>query len=298
MKVLITGATGFVGSFLSKYLLGKGHQVIALGRKPLHPLAQTGNFSYISADTTETGTWQGAVQSVDAVINLAGKNIFHYWTGASKQKMHASRILTTRNLVAAIPENQAPILLSASAIGYYGDRREEHLTELSGPGDDYLAGLSLDWEREALQADNKGARVALMRFSIVLGRQGGALAKMLPAFRYFAGGPLGSGRQWFSWIHIRDLAAAVELILQNQELTGPFNMCAPQPVRNKDYAAALGKVLSRPSFMRVPTFAIKTLTGELGAVLLASQRCFPERLQQNQFEFQFPDIESALTDLI
>ncbi len=298
MKVLITGATGFVGSFLSKCLLDKGHQIIAIGRKPQHSLEQTDQFSYISADPTTPGSWQDQISTVDAIINLAGKNIFHYWTESSKQEMHTSRIATTRNLVASISENQAPILVSASAIGYYGDRGEERLPEASEPGDDYLANLSLDWEKEAQKAEEKGARVTLLRFSIVLGRQGGALAKMLPAFRFFAGGPLGSGHQWFSWIHIKDLAAAVELILKNQDMVGPFNLCAPQPVRNQEYAKALAKALGRPAFMRVPSFAIKTLMGELGGVMLGSQRCVPQRLERFQFKFKFPDIETALADLI
>ena len=298
MKILITGATGFVGSFLSEHLLNKGHQVIAIGRSPRHTLALNELFTYISADPTEPGSWQEKIADVEAIINLAGKNIFHYWTESSKQEMHASRVETTRNLVAAISENQKPILISASAIGYYGDRADESLTEISDPGDDYLANLSLDWEKEAQNAQDKGARVALMRFSIVLGRQGGALAKMLPAFKFFAGGPLGSGQQWFSWIHIKDLAAAVDMILGNQDMAGPFNFSAPQPVRNQDYAAALGKALGRPSFLRVPSFAIKTVMGELGGVLLGSQRCYPEKLQAFNFKFQYPDIETALADLV
>ena len=298
MKILITGATGFVGSFLSEYLLKKGYQVIAIGRRQQHSMAQRDHFEFISADPTVPGSWQDQIPAADAIINLAGKNIFHYWTDSSKQEMHASRIETTKNLVASISEKQAPVLVSASAIGYYGDRGEENLTEASEPGDDFLANLSLDWEAEAQKAENKGARVALLRFSIVLGRQGGALAKMLPAFRFFAGGPLGSGRQWFSWIHLEDLAAVVELILENQAMAGPFNLCAPQPVRNQQYAAALGKALGRPAFLRVPSFAIKSLMGELGAVMLGSQRCFPERLQQYQFKFRYPDIETALADLI
>jgi uncharacterized protein (TIGR01777 family) len=298
MKVLITGATGFVGTFLSEYLLDKGHQVIALGRRPKHSLAPSDFFSYLSVDPALPGDWQDQIPTVDAIINLAGKNIFHYWTETSKQVMHASRVETTRNLVAAISENQKPILISASAIGYYGDRAEESLTEISDPGDDFLANLSLDWEKEAQKAADKGTRVALMRFSIVLGRQGGALAKMLPAFQFFAGGPLGSGQQWFSWIHIKDLVAAVDMILENQDMAGPFNFCAPEPVRNQDYAAALGKALGRPSFLRVPSFAIKTLMGELGGVMLGSQRCFPEKLQAFNFKFQFPDIETALADLV
>jgi len=298
MNILITGGTGFTGRFLSEYLLKKGHRVVALGRRPRHPLAQTTGFSYISADTTAGGAWQDAVQKVDAVINLAGKNIFHYWTDASKGQMRSSRIGTTRNLVAAMPANQAPILLSASAIGYYGDRGGERLTESASPGDDFLAGLSVDWESEARRAESKGARVALLRFSIILGRGGGALARMLPAFRFFAGGPLGTGRQWFSWVHIQDLAAAVEMVLQNPDVAGPLNICAPQPVRNRDYAAALGQALGRPSFLRAPAFAIKTLMGELGGVMLGSQRCLPERLEQFQFQFKFPDIETALADIV
>jgi uncharacterized protein len=158
--------------------------------------------------------------------------------------------------------------------------------------------VSVDWEKEALQAETSGARVALLRFSVILGQDGGALAKMLPAFKCFAGGPMGSGRQWFSWMHIQDLAAAMEMILINEAMQGPFNFCAPHPERNHTFAKSLGKVLGRPAFLRTPAFAIKLIMGELGGVLLASQRCVPQKLQHHGFEFQYPDLKNALRNLL
>ena len=183
---------------------------LPLVRDPAIPSTGVTGLSYVSADTTVPGPWQDLVSEVDAVINLAGRNIFRYWTDSAKRQIYESRILTTRNLVMAMGETQCSILLSTSAIGYFGDRGDELLKESSPAGDDFLAGVSVDWEKEALQAENKGVRVALLRFSVILGKDGGALPRMLPAFKCFAGGPMGSGRQWFSWMHIQDLAAAVE----------------------------------------------------------------------------------------
>ena len=156
----------------------------------------------------------------------------------------------------------------------------------------------MDWEKEALQAEAKGARVALLRFSIILGNSGGALAKMLPAFKSFAGGPLGSGMQWFSWMHIKDLAAAVDMILVNKDMRGPFNCCSPHPVRNQTFAKALGKALGRPAFLKMPGFVLRLFMGEMGSVMLVSQRCVPDRLQHHGFEFRYPVLEKALGDLL
>jgi len=298
MKILITGASGFVGSFLATHFIQKHHQIVGVGRRPVHPLSQTEGFEYISADTTVPGPWQAHVPQMDAIVNLAGKNIFHYWTDSSKQKMVDSRIQTTRNLVQAMESAPAPTLVSASAMGYYGDRGDAQLKEDAPAGSDFLAHLSVEWEQEALEARPKGARVALLRFSIVLGRSGGAFAKMLPAFRFFVGGPMGTGRQWLSWVHIQDLADAVEMILMDKNMNGPFNICAPHAVRNAQYAKALGSALGRPAFFRVPTVAVKTLMGELGGVMLASQRCLPDRLTQFGFKFKYADIESALAELV
>jgi len=298
MRILITGGTGFVGGFLSHYLVRRGHHVIATGTRPRHILDSGDSFTYISADTTVPGSWQGHVGEVDAVINLAGRNIFRYWTESAKRQIYESRILTTRNVVMAMGKKQRPILLNASAIGYYGDRADVHLNESSSAGDDFLAGVSLDWEKEALYAKSLGARVALLRFSVILGKDGGALARMLPAFKCFAGGPMGSGRQWFSWMHIQDLATAVEMILENKDMQGPINFCAPHPERNHTFARSLGKVLSRPAFIRIPAFVLKLIMGELGDVMLGSQRCVPQKLQQHGFEFRYPVLKNALENLL
>jgi len=298
MKILITGGTGFVGSFLSPYLLHRGHHVVSIGTRPSHPIHRGDRFSYVSADTTLPGPWQDLVSEVDAVINLAGRNIFRYWTDSAKRQIYESRILTTRNLVMAMGEKQCSIFLSTSAIGYFGDRGDELLKESSPAGGDFLAGVSVDWEKEALRAENKGVRVALLRFSVILGKDGGALPRMLPAFKCFAGGPMGSGRQWFSWMHIQDLAAAVERILVNEDMKGPFNFCSPHPERNQAFAKALGKALGRPAFLRIPVFVLKSIMGELGDVLLGSQRCVPQKLQQHGFEFKYPVLKNALGNLL
>lgn len=298
MKILITGGTGFVGSFLSRYLVDRDHHVIATGMRRRHNIENGDRFAYISVDTTVPGAWQDRVSEADAVINLAGRNIFRYWTETAKRRIHESRILTTRNVVGAMGKKQGPILLSASAIGYYGDRGDELLEESSSAGDNFLANVSASWEKEALGAEAKGARVALLRFSVILGKDGGALAKMLPAFKCFAGGPMGSGMQWFSWMHIQDLAAAVEMILVNEDMKGTFNFCSPHPERHHHFAKTLGKALGRPAFLKMPAFVLKRIMGELGDVMLASQRCVPQKLQRHGFEFQYPVLKNALGNLL
>ena len=298
MKIFITGGTGFVGSFLSRYLVQRGHHVIATGTRPHFTFDSGDRFTYVSTDTTVPGVWQDHVGEVDAVINLAGQNIFRYWTDAAKRRIYESRIMTTQNLVMGMEKKHSPILLNASAIGYYGDRADVHLNESSPAGDDFLADVSVNWEKEALRAKALGARVALLRFSVILGKEGGALARMLPAFKYFAGGPMGSGRQWFSWMHIQDLATAVEMILENENMHGPINFCAPNPERNHTFANSLGKALGRPAFMRVPAFVLRLIMGELGDVMLGSQRCIPQKLQQYGFEFRYPVLKNALENLL
>lgn len=299
MKIFITGGLGFVGRHLSLSLVSDGHQVTAVGRRrePGNMIEHPG-FAYLSADTTNPGEWQEHLPGSDAVINLAGKSIFTIWTDKAKQAIYDSRILTTRNLVDAIAEDRGTVLVSTSAVGYYGDRGDDVLTEKAPPGDDFLAQLGVDWEQAALAARSKGARVVLPRFGIVLERDGGAMAKMIPSFKMFMGGRLGSGRQWFPWIHLHDLVAAHRFVIDRTDIEGPVNCCAPQPVRNRELTRGLARRLHRPVMPPMPGFAIKALLGEFGKVLLFSQRAVPAILQEKGFGFVYPDIDSALDKII
>ena len=297
MKIFITGGNGFIGTNLSTFLLDRGDHITALGttavqKRSIHP-----NYRFISADATLEGPWQQELKHADVVINLAGKNIFKRWTKRYKKLLYDSRILTTRNVVAALPADKKITLCSASAVGYYGSREDDILTEADSGGDGFLAKIGHDWETEALKAADKGIRVATMRFGIVLGRNGGAMAKMMPAFKSFVGGPLGHGKQWFPWIHINDLVAAVLFIIDHPDLNGPFNFCAPRPVRNRELAETMGKILKRPSSLPAPAFMIRLVMGEVGSALLESQRAIPERLEKNGFTFKYPDLESAIRDI-
>ncbi len=294
MNILITGGSGFVGTFLTRELLGKGHKVVAVDAVPPKTASDQPRFRFVRADTTRPGDWQGGVADVDAVINLAGRNIFHYWTKKYKKEIYDTRVLTTRNLVDALPDNPKVVVCSTSAVGYYGSRGEAVLDETAAPGDDFLATVSMDWEAEALRAREKGARVVLTRFGIVMGPGGGALKQMVPAFKFFLGGPLGDGSQWFSWIQIEDLVGAMIFALEHATLDGPVNFCSPEPVRNRRFVKALAHQLGRPAFLRVPGFALRLAAGELGEVVLGSQRVVPSKLDAAGFEFKFPQIEDAL----
>jgi uncharacterized protein (TIGR01777 family) len=298
MKIFITGGLGFVGANLSHFLLGQGHHVTAVGRPVSQQLIMHANYRYVSADTTQPGPWQAGLNDIDVVVNLAGKSIFRRWSQKYKQQLYDSRVLTTRNVVSALPAGKSVTLCSASGAGYYGNRGNHNLNEDEPPGDDFLARVSVDWEAEALQAAEKGIRVAIMRFGVILGKEGGAMAKMIPAFKAFVGGPLGSGRQWFPWVHLDDLMAAIAFIIEHQQIRGPVNFCAPHPVRNLDFAKTLGKILNRPAFMPAPAFMIRLVLGEFGNVLLYSQRTTPDKLTQYGFQFKYPDIERAVAAVV
>ena len=298
MRIMITGGSGFVGQHLARFFLEKGHRIVATGTSDAHPLIGQKNFEYIQADTTQAGAWQDEVGKAEAIVNLAGRSIFHRWTNAYKQEIMDSRILTTRNLVDALPSTKKVSLLSTSAVGYYGNRGDETLTEDATAGTDFLAEVGIQWENEAMRASAVNHRVVIMRFSVVLGPNGGALAQMVPAYKMYAGGALGSGRQWFPWIHLDDLMAAVDFCLERQDLSGPVNFCAPGSVTSKGFAKALGRALHRPAILKVPTFALRMAMGEMGSVLLNSQRAIPARLMQAGFEFQYPDVDDALQHLL
>ncbi|MBI5568641.1 MAG: TIGR01777 family protein [Desulfomonile tiedjei] len=300
MRVFITGANGFVGTNLIRVLTEAGHSVTSLVRSATKAGRLPAGVSPVLGESTKPGDWQKAVAGHDVLINLAGTSIFSPWNPAYKQLIVESRVLTTKNLVDAIPAQSGSqvTLLSTSAVGYYGCTGDEELNEDSPPGDDFLAALAKAWEAEALQAREKGVRVVITRFGVVLGRDGGALAQMVRPFRFFVGGPLGSGTQWFSWIHIQDLCRAVFFLLDHPEMEGPVNLAAPGSVRNRDLAHAIGKVLHRPSFMPAPGFMLRLILGEFAEVILAGQRVVPRVLTENGFSFNFPDIHAALDNLL
>ena len=260
MKVFMTGGTGFVGTALTRRLIAAGHRVTILTQSENDIRLRMPNLAHLIGNPNLPGEWQTAVKDHDAIINLAGASIFSRWTDEQKKILRASRMDTTRNLVEALPADARQItFFSTSAVGYYGFHEDEVLTESSPAGTDFLARLAADWETEALRAQEKGARVVITRFGIVLGQNGGALGQMIPLFKYFLGGPLGSGRQWFSWVHMQDLTEAFIFLLGHPEISQAVNLCSPNPVRNKDLGRALGRVLRRPSFLPAPGFMMELI---------------------------------------
>ena len=298
MKVFITGGLGFVGTQLSIRCLNRGHEVTVVDYPPQPKPFTPHQVKYVSADTTTSGAWQEELKNHDVVINLAGASIFQRWNDATKQLIYDSRILTTRNVVEAMAGEKGALLCSTSAVGYYGFRGDEEITEEDKPGDDFLAKVCVDWEKEALKAADKGVRVTITRFGIVLGKTGGALGQMISAFKKFVGGPLGSGDQWFSWIHMEDLLSAFLFVVDNQNIHGPVNVCSPNPVLNRELAKTLGRTLSRPSFLKAPAFIIRLVLGEFGSVVLEGQRVIPSKLLEHGFLFQYPEITGALKEVI
>jgi hypothetical protein len=297
MRILVTGGSGFIGQALCRALLQRGDRVTTIASHSRFP--PDPEIPHLAADTRFPGAWQQEAAQSDAIVNLAGRSIHGRWTERYKRDLYDSRILTTRNLVTALPEGWPGVLLSASAVGYYGDRGEAPLTEADDAGRGFLAELSRDWEREALQCTAKGCRrVVLARFGIVLGLGGGALQQLQTVYRMFAGGPIGEGSQWFPWIHMHDLVAALRFILEHDDLSGPLNLCAPEPIRNRDLAALVGRALNRPALLRTPAMALRLALGEMAEALLASQRVLPRRLLDSGFRFRFSDLASALADLL
>jgi hypothetical protein len=301
MHVFMTGGTGFVGTTLSERLSALGHGVTVLTRSAVPEGEGRGGVRYVTGDPTQQGLWQEAVAGHEVIINLAGASIFKRWTKEVKRVIRDSRIKTTRNLVGALSggSQKAVTLFSTSAIGYYGFHGDEALDEESSPGDDFLAHLSREWEAEALRAVQHGVRVVICRFGIVLGADGGALGQMVPVFKKGLGSPLGSGKQWFSWIHEQDLVNIYLFLMDKSDVSGPVNCTAPHPVRNEELTKALAHAMGKPAFMpAVPGFMVKLMMGEFGTVLLEGQKVTPKRLLGLGYPFRFPRIEAALQDLL
>lgn len=295
MRVLIAGGTGFLGSALTRRLLSHGHQVSLLSRRPSTPTAAPPVFHW----DPERGEFDGnALTGTDAVVNLAGESLAgRRWTEARKRALVESRVGATRFLVQRMAERSArpSALVSASAVGIYGNRGEEVLTEESPPGAGFLADVCRAWEEAALPARDLGLRVVAARFGIVLDSRGGALASLLPLFRAGLGGALGNGRQWMSWVSLPDLAAVLEMALERADASGVWNVVSPTPVRNRDFARTLGRMLKRPAILPAPAFALRLVLGEMADEALLSSACVaPKRLTSLGYRFAFEDLDRAL----
>jgi len=301
MKIFITGGTGFVGSYLTRRFTDLGHTVTVITRSPRSDDELPPGAVFCQGNPNQAGTWQERLAEHDVVINLAGRSIFSLWTAKVRREIMDSRVLTTRGVVDALRNaGSGKLLLSTSAVGYYGNRGGDMVLDEDSPaGDGFLAEVAKVWEQEAQRAEEFGVRVVRCRFGIILGRNGGALQTMLPAFRYFLGSPLGNGRQWFPWIHLEDLFGIMSFVMANQTISGPINCTAPNPVRNREFTKALAKALKRWAILPgIPAFLLRTLLGEFGSVLLDGQRALPKRLMEAGCHFWFPTVEEALRDLL
>ncbi|MEH2336271.1 thylakoid membrane protein ThyD [Nostoc sp.] len=305
MKVAITGATGFVGSRLVQRLHAKGDKIVVLARntafaEKVFPSEAFPNLEIVAYTPNASGSWQSVIASCDGIVNLAGEPIAEgRWTAECKQEILNSRKLGTQKLVEAIANaNPKPtVLVNASAIGYYGTSESATFDETSLSGNDFLAQVCQAWETEARKVKDAGVRLVILRLGIVLGN-GGALGKMIPPFKLFAGGPIGSGRQWFSWIHVDDLVNLILQALTKPEIEGVYNATAPNPVRMADLSQTLGRVMNRPSWLPVPAFAIEALLGDGAIVVLEGQQVLPKRTEETGFEYKYPNLQSALTQIL
>jgi uncharacterized protein len=330
MRVVITGSSGLVGTALTNSLVRDGHTVVRLLRSGSGSKTENGEArgetpekaNARSAQTRDVGNivkvaWnpntcdlegepfgedQREIERADAVVNLAGASIAAgSWSEERKAILRSSRLHITRELVCALEKLAEPpkVLVSASAIGYYGNRGDEVLTEESKAGDDFLARLAQEWEAEAVKAEALGLRVVRLRFGIILSKRGGALPQMMRPFKFGMGGRIGSGRQWMSWITLQDVVSVIRAVLENTAISGAVNVVAPQPVRNADFAQALGRAMHRPAIMPAPAFALEFALGEMAdALLLASQRVTPSRLEQLRHRFAQRDLNSALASVL
>lgn len=292
MKITLTGASGFIGGRLVDRLLAQGHELHVLGRR--RPASLPPVVAFTSWDAMrDSSVPADAVKDAEAVIHLAGEPVAQRWTTAAKERIRVSRVKGTQQLVSAL-SRQTAVLISASAIGFYGDRGDEVLTESSPPGRGFLPDVCVQWEAEVAKFNG---RVVQLRLGIVLGPEGGALAKMVTPFRFGVGGRIASGQQWMSWIHVDDVVGMILFALENAEVKGPMNATAQDPVRNAEFTKALAHALHRPAILPVPAFALKLGFGEMSTIIIASQRVEPAVAEHAGYRFRFAALEPALADL-
>lgn len=300
MKVAVTGGTGFIGSHLVDRLQAEGHQVLLLVRNVQKAQQRFPKAEVVAYQATASGDWQQSIAGCDGVVNLAGEPIANRWTDNSKQEILESRSVGTAKIVEAIAQsNPKPtVLVNASAVGYYGTSETAVFDETSGVGKDFLAQVCQAWEAEAEKVKASGTRLAIVRIGIVLGPDGGVLAKMMFPFQLFAGGPLGDGKQWVSWIHREDLVSLIIKALTDSSVTGVLNGTAPNPVSMSELCQDLGNIIGRPSWLPVPGFALELLLGEASKLVLEGQKVLPQKTEATGFKFQYPTIKVALSQIL
>ncbi len=300
MKVLISGGTGMIGRVLCDDLITRGDQVFVLSRVQKTEPSQV-KYHTITWDQLTSVNEKSILEGIDAVIHLAGENIGSgRWTAKKKKRILSSRLETSQALIHAISliKNKPEVFIQASAIGIYGTAQNQIFTENSPVGDDYLSTVAKQWEESSKEIEKLGIRRVVIRSGVVLKKEEGALVRMLLPFRLFLGGALGSGRQWISWIHIEDEVRAIEKILQDQSMQGIVNLTSPNPVTNAAFGKSISKVIHRPYWINVPAFSLKLLLGEMSIMVLDGQKVIPQKLEQTDFTFKYPDIETALQNLL
>lgn len=307
MRVIIAGGTGLFGRALQKNLAGDGYEIVVLSRnldgKNEKSIA---GVKIARWSTSELESWRGLIDGADVVINLAGENLAGErflpgrWTNDKKQKLRSSRVDAGRAIAGniAAAEVKPRLLIQASAVGFYGPREDEEVTESFPAGDDFLAKLCVDWEEATEDVERFGVRRIVLRSGIVLSREGGPLPRLIKQFRLFAGGSFGGGDQYWPWIHIDDVVGAIRHLMEDQDAVGPVNVTSPTPVTNRQFSKELGRVLGRPSFWPIPTFALKLLVGEVSVVVLEGQRAVPEKLAALGYEFKYSELGPALSDIL
>ena len=302
MRILITGGTGNLGDRLVDHLIKHGHALTIVSRQPYKPAHLPAKLTFVQWDGQTAGGWSRHLAETDAVVHLAAANLADApWTEKRKKLIKSSRVDSGRTVIEAFEavEKKPRVLIQASAVGYYGTHDDERvLTEESEPGSDFLAEVCREWEASTEPVEKMGVRRVIIRMGVVLDPQGGAWPKMMMPFRFFVGGPVGTGNQWMSWIHYLDTVDAIRFLIENEAARGPFNLTAPEPVRNREFAKALGNRLRRPSLIPAPTFVLERIYGEMSMVVLEGQRVIPKRLQEFGYSFKFPDLDAVLLSLV
>lgn len=306
MRIIVTGGSGFIGRALTESLAGDGHEVLILSRSPEKVAGLPANARTVGWDGRSSAGWGELADGADAIVNLAGENLKgsgllpKRWTARRKQLIRQSRVDAGRAVVEAVKRaaRKPKLLVQASAVGYYGPRGDEPVTEETPNGSDFLAGVCRDWESSTTEVESLGVRRIVLRTGLPLSLKGGSFPSLLLPFRLFAGNTFGSGKQFYSWIHFDDCIAAVRSLITDANAAGVYNLSAPNPVTNREFAKTLGRVMRRPSFFPIPRFALEIALGEVSTVVLDGQRALPARLQRSGFEFRFPTLEPALKDLL